>query len=101
MIWTSVIPRFFIGIDNTDLFYDVPVGEKALELEGIDNKGINDALKDGHRFKGKIMSYVVEPCKTIFDKFVEASKRLGLACQVRIPAAATGFFVSAEPQPLQ
>ena len=63
LIWTSVIPRFVIGIDNTDLFHDVPVTEKILFSRGS-SKGTDYAIPDGHRFKGKIMSYVVEPNET-------------------------------------
>ena len=36
----------------------------------------------------------MEPSKTIFDKLVEASKKLGLDCQVGITTSAPGFFVS-------
>ena len=36
--WVSVITRYFIGLDNRDLFSDVLVSEKVLEFEASSTK---------------------------------------------------------------
>ena len=75
-------PPVLIGLDNTGLFYDVPVIEKVPELDAVDNEGIDDANPDGHCFEGKIGSYVAEQNESGIDKLIKASKLLCLNKQV-------------------
>ena len=81
---------------NADNFYDALVSEIVLELEGIVKERIDNAIPEDHRVKGKIRPYVVEPNETVFDRFVEESKRLELDYHVGIATSPVGCSVPKE-----
>lgn len=90
---TSIITKYAIGLDNTGMYYDVPLNDKdAQTLEQRIDKAIDDAIPEGRRFKGRIIPYVSVTNDKVVAALEQAAKEEKLLYKVGITASAGGFF---------
>lgn len=90
---TSIITKYAIGLDNTGMYYDVPLNDKdAQTLEQRIDKAIDDAIPEGRRFKGRIIPYVSVTNDKVVAALEQAAKEDKLSYKVGITASAGGFF---------
>ncbi|KAL7714024.1 Purine nucleoside phosphorylase [Entamoeba marina] len=90
---TSIITKYAIGLDNTGMYYDVPLkNEFAIQLEQLIDSEINSAIPEGNRFKGRLHPYVSVPHSQVVNALIEASTKKNLTHKVGITASAAGFF---------
>ncbi|ELP93028.1 purine nucleoside phosphorylase, putative [Entamoeba invadens IP1] len=90
---TSIITKYAIGLENTGLFYDIPLKDENAEcLEKEVDEKINVAIKPERRFKGRLHPYVSVPDSVIVEALLEAAKNENLPNKVGITASAAGFF---------
>ena len=90
---TVVITKVSIGLDNTGLYYDIPVqNEKVLELEKKVTEVINNNINENSRFKGKIHPYCSYPDERMTNAIVKASEKNGIPHKLGITCTMPGFF---------
>jgi len=90
---TIAITACAIGLDNSGLFYDIPVpNENAEDLERIVSQKIAAAIPMKRRFYGKIHPYAANADTSVVTALVNSALKLDVEYRFGFTASASGFF---------
>jgi len=90
---TLVLTDYVIGLDNTGLFYDVPLSEAACAfLEEQARMALDRAAKPGTRFRGAVVPYAARADRKLLAALEEEASVLGIAHVQGITVSSAGFF---------
>ena len=92
---TSIITEYAVGLDNTAMFYDIPVQDSVCsELEEETRRHIEQAMNPASRFRGKILPYVSRSSPEVVRALASAATALGVPAKTGITVSNSGFFAA-------
>ncbi len=91
----AFVSEYAVGLDNSGLFYDVPLREKELRVvEERVSCAINSATPSTARFAGRIHPFAAKASPQLTLALMDSAKKLNKRCFCGITVSNAGFFAA-------
>ena len=92
---TLIITEYAVGLDNTGLFYDVPLpDERCAQLERVVKDALEGVIPEDSRFRGKIHPYASRAHPDVVKALTESAQELGVSFRRGVTVSNSGFFAN-------
>jgi uridine phosphorylase len=89
---TSIISNCAVGLDNTGLFYDLPLHNGRAEvIEQQVDQMIVSIMSSKQRFYKKIHAYATFPDSSLLEALIQSARELGHSYDVGMTVSSSGF----------
>lgn len=92
-VGTLVLTDYVVGLDNTSLYYDIPLPDEACALlEERVHSVLSGTELPGSRFAGRIVPYAAKSDRGLLTSLSDAAGSLGLPWTRGLTISSAGFF---------